>query len=128
MIEVTTLENNYHFETEQIHAGQENPDPATGARVVPIYQTSSFVFKDAKEAAGRFALTEPGNIYGRLTNPTNSAFETRITVLKGGSSAISLASGAAAVTAAILNVAGAGDHIISASTLYGVPTNYSVKL
>ncbi|MDV7715062.1 aminotransferase class I/II-fold pyridoxal phosphate-dependent enzyme [Oenococcus oeni] len=119
MIEVTTLENNYHFETEQIHAGQENPDPATGARAVPIYQTSSFVFKDAKEAAGRFALTEPGNIYGRLTNPTNSAFETRIAVLEGGSSAISLASGAAAVTAAILNVAGAGDHIVSASTLYG---------
>ncbi len=119
MIEVTTLENNYHFETEQIHAGQENPDPATGARAVPIYQTSSFVFKDAKEAAGRFALTEPGNIYGRLTNPTNSAFETRIAALEGGSSAISLASGAAAVTAAILNVAGAGDHIVSASTLYG---------
>ncbi|OIM20306.1 O-acetylhomoserine aminocarboxypropyltransferase, partial [Oenococcus oeni] len=100
-------------------AGQENPDPATGARAVPIYQTSSFVFKDAKEAAGRFALTEPGNIYGRLTNPTNSAFETRIAALEGGSSAISLASGAAAVTAAILNVAGAGDHIVSASTLYG---------
>ncbi len=119
MIEVTTLENNYHFETEQIHAGQENPDPATGARAVPIYQTSSFVFKDAKEAAGRFALTEPGNIYGRLTNPTNSAFETRIAALEGGSSAISLASGAATVTAAILNVAGAGDHIVSASTLYG---------
>ncbi|PDH86470.1 O-acetylhomoserine aminocarboxypropyltransferase [Oenococcus oeni] len=119
MIEVTTLENNYHFETEQIHAGQENPDPATGARAVPIYQTSSFVFKDAKEAAGRFALTEPGNIYGRLTNPTNSAFETRIAALEGGSSAISLASGAAAVTAAILNVAGGGDHIVSASTLYG---------
>ncbi|WP_096866781.1 O-acetylhomoserine aminocarboxypropyltransferase/cysteine synthase family protein [Oenococcus oeni] len=113
------MENNYHFETEQIHAGQENPDPATGARAVPIYQTSSFVFKDAKEAAGRFALTEPGNIYGRLTNPTNSAFETRIAALEGGSSAISLASGAAAVTAAILNVAGAGDHIVSASTLYG---------
>ncbi|RJF36403.1 O-acetylhomoserine aminocarboxypropyltransferase/cysteine synthase family protein [Oenococcus oeni] len=113
------MENNYHFETEQIHAGQENPDPATGARAVPIYQTSSFVFKDAKEAAGRFALTEPGNIYGRLTNPTNSAFETRIAALEGGSSAISLASGAAAVTAAILNVAGGGDHIVSASTLYG---------
>ncbi|QAS69792.1 O-acetylhomoserine aminocarboxypropyltransferase/cysteine synthase [Oenococcus sicerae] len=109
----------YHFETKQVHAGQEAPDPATGARAVPIYQTSSFVFKDAKEAAGRFALTDPGYIYGRLTNPTNAVFETRIAALEGGTSAISLASGAAAVTAAIENVAGAGDHIVAASTLYG---------
>lgn len=109
----------YHFETKQVHAGQEVPDPATGARAVPIYQTSSFVFKDAKEAAGRFALTDPGYIYGRLTNPTNAVFETRIAALEGGTSAISLASGAAAVTAAIENVAGAGDHIVAASTLYG---------
>jgi O-acetylhomoserine (thiol)-lyase len=112
-------EHNYHFETLQLHAGQEEPDPATGARVTPIYQTAAFVFKDAQQAADRFGLREPGNIYGRLTNPTNAALEARIAALEGGTSAISLASGAAAVTAAILNVAGAGDHIVSASTIYG---------
>ncbi|MFT8813657.1 O-acetylhomoserine aminocarboxypropyltransferase/cysteine synthase family protein [Oenococcus sp.] len=112
-------ENHYHFETLQVHAGQETPDPATGARAVPIYQTAAFVFKDVKQAAGRFGLTDPGNIYGRLTNPTTAAFESRIAQLEGGSSAIALASGAAAVTAAILNVAGAGDHIVSAATIYG---------
>ncbi|MFD1484287.1 O-acetylhomoserine aminocarboxypropyltransferase/cysteine synthase family protein [Lacticaseibacillus baoqingensis] len=111
--------NDYHFETLQLHAGQEAPDPATGARVTPIYQTASFVFKDAKQAADRFALRDAGNIYGRLTNPTNAVLETRIAALEGGTSAISLASGAAAVTAAILNIAGAGDHIVSASTIYG---------
>lgn len=112
-------EHNYHFETLQLHAGQEEPDPATGARVTPIYQTAAFVFKDAQQAADRFGLREPGNIYVRLTNPTNAALEARIAALEGGTSAISLASGAAAVTAAILNVAGAGDHIVSASTIYG---------
>ncbi|WP_155286407.1 O-acetylhomoserine aminocarboxypropyltransferase/cysteine synthase family protein [Lacticaseibacillus zhaodongensis] len=112
-------ENKYHFETLQLHAGQEEADPATGARVTPIYQTAAFVFKDAKQAADRFALRDPGNIYGRLTNPTNAALEDRIDALEGGTSAISLASGAAAVTAAVLNVAGAGDHIVSASTIYG---------
>lgn len=112
-------EHNYHFETLQLHAGQEEPDPTTGARVTPIYQTAAFVFKDAQQAADRFGLREPGNIYGRLTNPTNAALEARIAALEGGTSAISLASGAAAVTAAILNVAGAGDHIVSASTIYG---------
>ncbi len=111
--------HNYHFETLQLHAGQEEPDPATGARVTPIYQTAAFVFKDAKEAADRFGLREPGNIYGRLTNPTNAALEARIAALESGTSAISLASGAAAITAAVLNVAGAGDHIVSASTIYG---------
>lgn len=90
--------HNYHFETLQLHAGQEEPDPATGARVTPIYQTAAFVFKDAKEAADRFGLREPGNIYGRLTNPTNAALEARIAALESGTSAISLASGAAAIT------------------------------
>lgn len=112
-------ENNYRFETLQLHAGQEEPDSATGARVTPIYQSAAFVFKDAKQAADRFALRDPGNIYGRLTNPTNAALEARIAALEGGTAAISLASGAAAVTAALLNVAGAGDHIVSASTIYG---------
>ena len=116
---MTELNKKYAFETLQLHAGQEKPDSATGARAVPIYQTSSYVFKNTKEAAGRFALTDAGNIYGRLTNPTNAAFEARIAALEGGTAAISLASGAAAITAAILNVAGAGDHIVAASTLYG---------
>lgn len=116
---MTNPDKKYAFETLQLHAGQEEPDSATGARAVPIYQTTSFVFKDAKQAAGRFALTDAGNIYGRLTNPTNSAFEARVAALEGGTAAISLASGAAAITAAILNVAGAGDHIVAASTLYG---------
>lgn len=116
---MTQQDKHYVFETLQLHAGQEQPDSATGARSVPIYQTSSYVFKNTTEAAGRFALTDAGNIYGRLTNPTNAAFEARIAALEGGSAAITLASGAAAITAAILNVAGAGDHIVAASTLYG---------
>lgn len=114
-----TKDNHYRFETLQLHAGQEEPDPATGARVTPIYQTAAFVFKNAKEAADRFALRDAGNIYGRLTNPTNAALEARIAALEGGTAAISLASGAAAVTASVLNVAGSGDHIVAASTLYG---------
>lgn len=116
---MTQQDKHYAFETLQLHAGQEQPDSATGARAVPIYQTSSYVFKNTTEAAGRFALTDAGNIYGRLTNPTNAALEARIAALEGGSAAITLASGAAAITAAILNVAGAGDHIVAASTLYG---------
>ena len=116
---MTKLDKQYAFETRQLHAGQENPDSATGVRAVPIYQTASYVFKDTKEAAGRFALTDAGNIYGRLTNPTNAIFETRVASLENGAAAISLASGAAAVTAAILNIAGSGDHIVAASTLYG---------
>lgn len=112
-------ENQYRFETLQLHAGQEQPDPATGARVTPIYQTASFVFKDAKQAADRFALRDAGNIYGRLTNSTNAALEARAAALEGGTAAISLASGAAAVTASVLNVTGSGDHIVAASTLYG---------
>ncbi len=109
----------YHFETLQVHAGQENPDPATGARAVPIYQTSSFVFKDSAEAAGRFALTNPGQIYSRLTNPTNDVFEARVAALEGGVAALAVASGSAAIAYAIENIARAGDHIVSAQTLYG---------
>ncbi|HEX2937998.1 MAG TPA: O-acetylhomoserine aminocarboxypropyltransferase/cysteine synthase family protein [Ruminiclostridium sp.] len=109
----------WRFDTLAVQAGQETPDPATGARAVPIYQTTSFVFKDTKEAEGRFALTVPGNIYSRLTNPTTDVFEQRVAALEGGSAAIAVASGAAAVTYSILNIAGAGDEIVSASTLYG---------
>ena len=101
-------ENAYSFETLQIHAGQENPDPATDARAVPIYLTSSFVFKDAATAAGRFGLTEPGNIYSRLTNPTVSIFEERIAALEGGVGALGVATGSAAITVAVQNIATVG--------------------
>lgn len=110
---------NWKFDTLQVQAGQEQPDPATGARAVPIYQTTSYVFKNTAEAEGRFGLTVPGNIYSRLTNPTTDVFEKRIAALEGGSAALGVASGAAAVTYSILNVAGAGDKIVAASTLYG---------
>lgn len=112
-------EKKYSFDTLQVHAGQETPDSATGARAVPVYQTTSYVFKDTDEAEGRFALTVPGNIYSRLTNPTTDVFEQRIAALEGGTGALATASGAAAITYAILNVAGTGDNIVSASTLYG---------
>lgn len=111
-------ERKFGFDTLQVQAGQK-PDPATGARAVPIYQTSSYVFKNTDEAEGRFGLTIPGNIYSRLTNPTTDVFEQRIAALEGGSAALGVASGAAAVTYSILNIAGAGDEIVSASTLYG---------
>lgn len=107
------------FETLQLHVGQEKPDPATDARAVPIYQTSSYVFADSAQAAGRFGLTEGGNIYSRIMNPTSDAFEKRIAALEGGIAALSTASGAAAVTYAILNIARAGDNIVAAKTLYG---------
>ncbi len=107
------------FETLQLHAGQEEPDPATGARCVPIYQTSSFVFADSNQAAGRFGLTESGNIYSRLMNPTSDVFERRMAALEGGIAALATASGAAAITYAIENIAHAGDHIVAADTLYG---------
>ncbi|HBF74048.1 MAG TPA: bifunctional O-acetylhomoserine aminocarboxypropyltransferase/cysteine synthase, partial [Lactobacillus sp.] len=110
-------EKNLHFETKQVHAGQVVDE--TGARAVPIYQTTSYVFKDAAQAAGRFALTDPGNIYTRLTNPTTSVVEQRVAALENGTAGVALATGAAAVTASILNVANAGDNIVSASTLYG---------
>ncbi|MCG2729973.1 MAG: aminotransferase class I/II-fold pyridoxal phosphate-dependent enzyme, partial [Acetobacterium sp.] len=106
------------FDTLQVHAGQ-TPDPVTGARAVPIYQTTSYVFKDTAEAEGRFALTNAGNIYSRLTNPTTDAFEQRVAALEGGSAGLATASGAAAITYSIQNVASAGDEIVAASTLYG---------
>lgn len=109
----------YRFETLQLHVGQESPDPATDARAVPIYQTTSYVFPSPESAAARFALTEPGNIYTRLMNPTTDVFEKRIAALEGGAGALALASGSAAVTCAIQNIARSGDHIVSANTLYG---------
>ena len=112
-------ERKLHFETLQVHAGQETPDSATDARAVPIYQTSSYVFENSAQAAARFGLTEGGNIYSRIMNPTSDVFEKRIAALEGGVAALSLASGAAAITYAIQNIARAGDHIVSANTLYG---------
>lgn len=108
-----------HFETLQLHVGQEQPDAATGARAVPIYQTTSYVFENAAHAAARFGLTDTGNIYGRLTNPTQAVFEERIAALEGGVAALAVASGAAAITYAIQNITKAGDHIVSAKTIYG---------
>lgn len=110
---------NYKFETLQIHVGQENPDPTTDARAVPIYATTSYVFKDSAQAAGRFGLTEGGNIYTRLMNPTSDVFEKRIAALEGGLGALAAASGSAAITYAVQNIAVAGDHIVSSSNLYG---------
>ncbi len=111
--------SNYKFETLQIHAGQETPDPSTDARAVPIYATTSYVFKDSAQAAARFGLTEAGNIYTRLMNPTSSVFEERIAALEGGVGALATASGSAAITYAVQNIALAGDHIVSSSNLYG---------
>ena len=111
--------SNYKFETLQIHVGQESPDPATDARAVPIYATTSYVFKDSAQAAGRFGLTEGGNIYTRLMNPTSDVFEKRIAALEGGAAALATASGSSAITYAIQNIATAGDHIVSSTNLYG---------
>ena len=110
---------NFKFETIQLHAGQENADPTTDARAVPIYQTTSYVFPSSQSAADRFGLKELGNIYGRLTNPTQDVFEKRITALEGGVASLAVASGAAAITYSILNIAQAGDHIVSQKTIYG---------
>ncbi|MBN1777141.1 MAG: O-acetylhomoserine aminocarboxypropyltransferase/cysteine synthase [Clostridiales bacterium] len=107
------------FETLQLHAGQERPDPATGARAVPIYQTTSYVFDSSEQAAARYALAEEGNIYTRITNPTTAVFEKRVAALEGGIGALALASGMAAIAAAVRNIAGAGDHIVSAASIYG---------
>ncbi|MDD4668962.1 MAG: O-acetylhomoserine aminocarboxypropyltransferase/cysteine synthase [Candidatus Methanomethylophilus sp.] len=129
-------QNNYRFETVQVHAGQEEPDPATGARAVPIYLSTSYVFKNCKDAADRFALKKPGDIYGRLTNDTQAAFEQRIAALEGGTGALAVASGAAAVTYAVTALARSGDHIVSASNVYGgtfnlfehtFPEHYGIK-
>ena len=111
--------SNYKFETLQLHVGQEEADLATGARAVPIYMSSSYVFKDSQQAADRFALREGGNIYGRLTNPTQSAFEERIAALEGGVAALAVASGAAAITYTFQNLAKSGEHIVSSKTIYG---------
>lgn len=111
--------SNYKFETLQVHAGQESPDSATDARAVPIYATTSYVFKDSAQAAARFGLTEEGNIYTRLMNPTSDVFEKRISALEGGAAALATASGSAAISYAIQNIATAGDHIVSSTNLYG---------
>ena len=109
----------YRFETLQLHAGQEKPDSATGARAVPIYLTSSYVFNDSQHAADRFALRDPGNIYGRLTNPTVDVFEQRIATLEGGVGALAVASGLAAITYAVLTATSGGQNIVAASNIYG---------
>ena len=119
MSEQNIRNRNLRFETKQLHAGQESPDAATGARAVPIYQTTSYVFDNCAQAAARFSLSEPGNIYSRLTNPTVSVLEERIAALEGGVGALAVASGAAAVTYAIQGLAKNGDHIISANNIYG---------
>ena len=110
---------NYRFETLQLHVGQEKPDSATDARAVPIYQTTSYVFADCAQAAARFGLAEGGNIYGRLTNPTQAVLEERVAALEGGAAGLAVASGAAAITYTIQALARAGDHIVSQNTIYG---------
>ena len=107
------------FETLQLHVGQEEADPVTGARAVPIYQTSSYVFNNSEHAAARFGLTDAGNIYGRLTNPTEDVFEQRIAALEGGVAALAVASGAAAIAYTLQNLAHAGEHIVAANNIYG---------
>lgn len=115
----TINERKLHFETKQIHIGQEQADPATDARAVPIYASASYVFHNSDHAEARFNLTDPGNIYGRLTNPTQDIFEKRIAALEGGAAALAVASGAAAISYTLQNLAHAGDHIVAAKTIYG---------
>ena len=119
MAKKTRAERHFKFETLQLHVGQEQPDPVTDARAVPIYQTSSYVFKNCEHAAARFGLTDAGNIYGRLTNPTEDVFEKRSAALEGGVAALAVASGAAAATYVFENLAHAGDHIVAAKNIYG---------
>lgn len=119
MSKKTRAERNLKFETLQLHVGQEKADPVTDARAVPIYQTSSYVFHNSEHAAARFGLSDAGNIYGRLTNPTEDVFEQRIAALEGGVAALAVASGAAAITYTIENLAQNGDHIVSAKNIYG---------
>ena len=119
MAKLKREDRNLKFETLQLHVGQEQADPVTDARAVPIYQTSSYVFHNSDHAEARFGLSDAGNIYGRLTNPTADIFEQRIAALEGGVAALAVASGAAAVTYTIQNLAGAGDHIVAAKTIYG---------
>ena len=115
----TLKERNLKFETKQLHVGQESADPVTDSRAVPIYQTSSYVFHNSEHAAARFGLTDAGNIYGRLTNPTEDIFEQRIAALEGGVAALAVASGAAAIAYTFQNLAHAGDHIVASKTIYG---------
>ena len=119
MTKITRDKRNFKFETLQLHVGQEQADPTTDARAVPIYQTSSYVFRNCDHAAARFGLSDAGNIYGRLTNPNEDVFEKRIAALEGGVAALAVASGAAAVTYTILNLAQNGDNIVSAKNIYG---------
>ena len=119
MAEKNPKKRDFRFETLQLHVGQEQPDPATDARAVPIYQTSSYVFKNCDHAAARFGLRDAGNIYGRLTNPTEDVFEKRIAALEGGAAALAVASGAAAIAYTFQNLAHAGDHIVAAKNIYG---------
>ena len=119
MTKITRDQRNFKFETLQLHVGQEQADPTTDTRAVPIYQTSSYVFRNCDHAAARFGLSDAGNIYGRLTNPTEDVFEKRIAALEGGVAALAVASGAAAVTYTILNLAQNGDNIVSAKNIYG---------
>ena len=116
---LSRAERNLKFETLQLHVGQEQPDPVTDARAVPIYQTSSYVFHNSDHAAARFGLSDAGNIYGRLTNPTEDVFEQRIAALEGGVAALAVASGAAAITYTIQNLAQSGDHLVAAKNIYG---------
>ena len=120
------MSKNYRFETLQLHVGQEQADPTTDARAVPIYQTTSYVFHNSQHAADRFGLRDAGNIYGRLTNSTQGVFEDRVAALEGGVAGLALASGAAAVTYALQNIAQAGDHIVAADNLYGGSYNLIV--
>ena len=114
-----STKRNYHFETLQLHVGQEQADPATDARAVPIYQTTSYVFRNSQHAADRFGLRDAGNIYGRLTNSTQGVFEDRVAALEGGVAGLAVASGASAITYALQNIATSGDHIVAADNLYG---------
>ena len=120
----TREERNFKFETLQLHVGQEHADPVTDSRAVPIYQTSSYVFHNSEHAAARFGLSDAGNIYGRLTNPTEDVFEKRIAALEGGIAALAVASGAAAISYTFQNLAQNGDHIVSAKNIYGGTYNY----
>lgn len=124
MADFLNSEHKYQFETLQLHVGQEEPDPATDARAVPIYQTTSYVFKNSAHAAARFGLADAGNIYGRLTNSTEDVLERRIAALEGGVAALAVASGAAAISYTFENLAEAGDHIVSAKTIYGGTYNF----
>ena len=118
-IKEKTIMSNYRFETLQLHVGQEQADPTTDSRAVPIYQTTSYVFHNSQHAADRFGLADPGNIYGRLTNSTQDVLEKRVAALEGGVAALAVASGAAAITYAIEALAGSGDHVVAQKTIYG---------